>query len=85
VWWAEREHSQDYVPFLLWETPILSASVKKIDFYKTLSAPFSISWTCAVDSSNRDWQSAPPCSQRFNFRGPKQCRLEAAKVCPLSK
>src|SRR5215813_13701054 len=32
-------------------------------FHKTRSAPSFISCACPVDLSNRDWKSAPPCSQ----------------------
>ena len=32
-------------------------------YHRTRSAPSFISCACAVDLSNRDWKSAPPCSQ----------------------
>ena len=31
--------------------------------HRTRSTPSFISWACPVDLSNRDWKSAPPCSQ----------------------
>src|SRR5215831_5636400 len=32
-------------------------------FTKPAAPPSFISWACALDLSNRDWKSAPPCSQ----------------------